>query len=581
LVFVAPGVATDYTTTNVFVLTQGTGAYPMAVPLTKTGVPPTPGWTRIERSTIYLAGVTQGADPFQWDLLYPADWYGPWPYADWWNAWAEWYGPEWGPEHYGPLSSFDVGTVPAGEVAVKVGLLGWSRHQHTVEAFVNDVSVGTLTFEGATNAVLEGRVPAGVLRPAGNRLSLSYTARSDDPDVAADLPSAYLDYLELNVAPTPETALVPAEAVRLDRYDGSLPSLRGVQYLIVTNPMFREQADRVAALKEAEGLTTRVIETDNIFDRWSGGIFDAAAIRQAIRHAATQSRKLRYVLLVGDDYFDNAGYLGWGGVSYLPSLMAWDGTRNWGYVPSENLYADLDDDGTPELAIGRLPVQTVDEANALVDKIASQDATLAAVAGRHTFSAEAPGSIDIAFDAEANEMANKLDGFERQYAMVGAGIDYARARLFAAWNAGAVTTSYFGHGSPEVWSNSLLLTTDDLAQLAESKPTVVFTWACQAQLYNVIYPAATINESLLLLPTGGALATFGPAGVSAPAAQRPLYAAFYENLSTGEKMSLGEAIRRAKATAIAGNPGSRPAVEGYNLLGDPALILPRYVPPPQ
>ena len=47
----------------------------------------------------------------------------------------------------------------------------------------------------------------------------------------------------------------------------------------------------------------------------------------------------------------------------MPSLMIWDG--QFGRVPSENLYADLDDDGKPDLAIGRLPVQTAEQADVL------------------------------------------------------------------------------------------------------------------------------------------------------------------------------------------------------------------------
>ena len=43
----------------------------------------------------------------------------------------------------------------------------------------------------------------------------------------------------------------------------------------------------------------------------------------------------------------------------------------------------------------------------------------------------------------------------------------------------------------------------------------------------------TLNESLVLLPTGGAYASFGPSGVSSPAAQHPLYDAFYESSRAG------------------------------------------------
>ena len=37
---------------------------------------------------------------------------------------------------------------------------------------------------------------------------------------------------------------------------------------------------------------------------------------------------------------------------------------------------------------------------------------------------------------------------------------------------------------------------------------------------------------------------------------------------------LGQAIRRAKGRALDREPASRSAVEGFNLVGDPALRLP-------
>jgi hypothetical protein len=39
----------------------------------------------------------------------------------------------------------------------------------------------------------------------------------------------------------------------------------------------------------------------------------------------------------------------------------------------------------------------------------------------------------------------------------------------------------------------------------------------------------------------------------------------------GGRVPLGEAIRRAKARAVAEDPRSAPVVEGWNLLGDPSI----------
>jgi hypothetical protein len=104
-----------------------------------------------------------------------------------------------------------------------------------------------------------------------------------------------------------------------------------------------------------------------------------------------------------------------------------------------------------------------------------------------------------------------------------------------------------------------------------ARPTVLLTWACLSQLYQYLW-GPSINEALLLLPEGGAVASFGPAGITSPAAQQPLIDAVYRHLRPG--VALGEALRRAKREALAENPRSATVVSGFNLLGDPALRLP-------
>ena len=80
-----------------------------------------------------------------------------------------------------------------------------------------------------------------------------------------------------------------------------------------------------------------------------------------------------------------------------------------------------------------------------------------------------------------------------------------------------------------------------------------------------------INEALLLHPQGGALAALGPAGITDPALQTLVFPRVYRYFFAGE--TLGESVRLAKAEALAASASTRPVVEGWNLLGDPALRL--------
>jgi len=54
--------------------------------------------------------------------------------------------------------------------------------------------------------------------------------------------------------------------------------------------------------------------------------------------------------------------------------------------------------------------------------------------------------------------------------------------------------------------------------------------------------------------------------------QRSLYERVYHHFLV-QGSTLGEAVRRAKSEVLAANPAARPVVEGWSLIGDPALRL--------
>jgi hypothetical protein len=232
--------------------------------------------------------------------------------------------------------------------------------------------------------------------------------------------------------------------------------------------------------------------------------------------------------------------------------------------------ADLDGDGRPDVAIGRLPVQTPEEADVLVDKIARQGAVLRDNTGPHLIAVDNDTASDAPFRADAEALAARLGAVS--WADLGSGVTAARTALFDALAAGAPTTHYFGHAGHERWADEGLLTSADVPGLSSAgRETVLFTWACEAQWYQYDW-GASLNESLLLAPRAGALAAVGPAGITDPVYQSALHKRVYGHFLAG--VPLGEALRRAKAEVLDLGPSFAPVVEGWNLLGDPALTLP-------
>jgi hypothetical protein len=62
-------------------------------------------------------------------------------------------------------------------------------------------------------------------------------------------------------------------------------------------------------------------------------------------------------------------------------------------------------------------------------------------------------------------------------------------------------------------------------------------------------------------------------GITNPAAQKPVYEALYRHLIE-DKLPLGVAIQLAKREALDADPRAHSVVDGFGLLGDPAIEVP-------
>ena len=283
-----------------------------------------------------------------------------------------------------------------------------------------------------------------------------------------------------------------------------------------------------------------VVDVENAYDPLSAGIAEAGAVRELVRRAAA-SGTLRYVLLLGDDSFDPDDRAGFGGRAFVPSLNGWDGA--FGRVASENRYADVNDDGRPDVAIGGSPrARRPRPRPSCRRSSASRLSSPRAGAPRLRGGRPRPRRLRLRRGGASGggaAAAARAAG----WADLAQGVAVARERLFSALAQGAAFTHYFGHGGPETWADEGLVSVEDAASLP-STGTVVLTWACQAQFFQYLF-GPSVNESLLLAPRGGAVAAFGPAGITDAPLQAVLYERLYDELRRG-RVPLGEAIRRPR-----------------------------------
>ena len=123
----------------------------------------------------------------------------------------------------------------------------------------------------------------------------------------------------------------------------------------------------LAAAQQAEGYRVVLVDIEDVYDEYSFGHTDPWAIRNFLRDASERwQREPRFVLLVGDASLDPRNYLGFGNFDFVPTRIL---ATQYLEAATDEWFVDFDEDGIGEMAVGRLPVRSRDQARQLVAKI--------------------------------------------------------------------------------------------------------------------------------------------------------------------------------------------------------------------
>ncbi len=271
--------------------------------------------------------------------------------------------------------------------------------------------------------------------------------------------------------------------------------------------------------------------------------------------------------LVGDATFDPRNYLELENADFIPTRFVATAHLE---TASDGWLGDFDDNGVPELAIGRLPVQTVEEATTVVAKLVGY----------------AQASHTGMWTREALLVADEQDGFDFAAASadVGALLSPAlsvetlllddtdatsiRDTLLTHLNEGKLLVNYMGHGSTEVWAGGEVLTSADaLALTNNEKLPVVVAMNCLNGFFHDLY-TTSLAEALLKAEQGGAVAVWASSGLTTPNGQALMNQALMQALFVADGLTLGEAIMRAKAAVT-----NQDIQRTWLLFGDPTVRL--------
>jgi hypothetical protein len=282
-------------------------------------------------------------------------------------------------------------------------------------------------------------------------------------------------------------------------------------------------------------------------------------------------------LLVGDGSYDFWDYHGYGSENYVPPYMdmvdPW-----WGETAADNGYVTVQgNDSLPDLLVGRLPVETVDEARTVVQKILQYERS------------PLPGDwnaqqVFVADDADsAGHYDEIFEGVLSQYVVspwIGKEIyvghlsaEAARAETLDAWRKGAVLFSFAGHSSWHQWAVEALFNIHDVGDLTNNRrwPVVLSMTCFTGYFHHPEYP--TLDEALLRAELGGAVATWSPSGLGVATGHQDLYEGFYRSVFVDDRAQLGQATLAGKLYLYQQAPEYVDLLDTYHLFGDPAMSI--------
>jgi hypothetical protein len=231
------------------------------------------------------------------------------------------------------------------------------------------------------------------------------------------------------------------------------------------------------------------------------------------------------------------------------------------------------DDILPDVAIGRLPAATVDEARVMVEKILAYERAGPGLAGPAVLVADNPDEAGD-FEADAEEIASSLLASRnpRRIYLGQLGRDATHSAIVEAFDQGASVLSYIGHGAIHLWAQENIFQIGQVPSLGpQPRQPLVLTLNCLNGYFHFPYFNA-LGEELLKAEGKGALAAFSPSGLSLNEPAHLFHKALLGELLFQDHARLGDAV--VAAQAVYAESGAFPELLSiYHLLGDPALKL--------
>ncbi len=338
---------------------------------------------------------------------------------------------------------------------------------------------------------------------------------------------------------------------------------QGAEIIIIGHSDLLESVGFLKQLREQQGWSVVLVDVEDLYDEFNFGSKSPWALRDFLRRAYQfWNPQPRFVLLVGDASYDPRNYLGYGEYDLVPTKFV-DTVHLT--TASDDWFVDFDDDGLPEMAMGRLPVENAEEAATVVSKIIAFE-SVAGMMNEALLVADINDYIDFE-EASADVAEELLAGSMGVTEILRGRSATARTDLLNLLNQGQLLVNYIGHGSTQIWNGNLLTSTDAWSLTNSPYLPFLVSMTCLNGFFQDPY-SESLAETFLKAERGGAVAVWTSSGLTLPTEQADMNLELIQLLFNGEGLTIGEAVMRAKQAVT--NVDIR---RTWILFGDPTLKL--------
>ncbi|MCB9932220.1 MAG: hypothetical protein H6841_02230 [Planctomycetes bacterium] len=400
------------------------------------------------------------------------------------------------------------------------------------------------------------------------------------------------------------------------------PDAPAVDYLVISADGLAEVAKEWADYRASHGRVTKVLTIGAIGKLHEMDEPGLTEIKSAIlEHAGDEEvREGFQVLLLGDCPNDSA-------TDYDPkSEIPWMLTRQMDSnptparrerVPTDNFFADLvqDDDALPDIAVGRIPARTPEQARLALAKVKAYEAAkqgewlrnLTFFAGEGHFGAMIDTMLERLFMQFAESMS-QAHNVRMTYANINSSYAYVPSKfsnkVIEEANAGALLLCYLGHGAYDRLDDMYvevdgkrtrypILSAGDVGKfnIPDGKLPVMMIIACETGRLD--HPKGSLAEKICFTEKAP-VAVIASSRDSHPYSNTLLELAMVDELSVNSAPTLGHAFLKSKRELILGEHPERKKLDTmamfiipekeraglnqshlslYNLTGDPGLRM--------